>query len=79
MPNLPVMGYDSEKGATFQELPDQPQILRKKKIKLLMEIEKKEIKKTNKLSKITDELKPAVISAGRARAVQVEEINLPGN
>ena len=36
------MGYNTENGATFQELPETSPILGKKKRNLLLEIEKKD-------------------------------------
>ena len=38
------MGYNTKNGATLQELPQKSPILGKGKIKLLLEIEKKERK-----------------------------------
>ena len=50
---IPLIGRNINSSATIQELPQEPPISGKRKRKLLLEIEKKERKKTKKFSKTT--------------------------
>ena len=64
MANPPLMGYSIKDRETLQELPEKSPVSGKRKRKLLLEIEKKENKKSWVRALST-------IRAGRARAVQV--------
>ena len=50
MVNLPLMGYNTEIGATRQKWP----ILRKKRMKLLLKIERKESKELKSFQKLLE-------------------------
>ena len=52
MVNLPLMDCSTENGATILELPDKLLVSGKRKRKLLLEIEKKESKKTKSFRKL---------------------------
>ena len=64
MANPPLMGYSIKDRETLQELPEKSPVSGKRKRKSLLEIEKKENKKSWVRALST-------IRAGRARAVQV--------
>ena len=54
MVNLPLMGYNIKIGATRQELPEKWPILRKKRMKLLLKIERKESKELKSFQKLLE-------------------------
>ena len=54
MINSPVMGYNTENGATLLELSEKSQFQRKRRRKLLLNIERKESKKLKIFQKLLE-------------------------
>ena len=80
------MAYNTENGATFQELPEKSPISWKRKSNLLLEIEKKESKKLKSFKGYWSRWARlfSTIIVGRSRAVHVNwtrtrHIDISGN
>ena len=67
------MGYATENGATLLELPQKSSILRKRKKKLLLEIEKKGYKKIENFSKTARVDEPESSKYNQSRQIQGSE------